>query len=206
MLKILNLLIFLSTTARAHEQLKTGDIVLLPLHCWVCSLIELEHETLFSHAGIIYRESQDSEPWVLESWGKTKKTLLSEFLARKQKGQSESYIRNKEISLLGPKKSIEFQSKLIKDFEEKFEHLEYDRDFLWDNKDENGREKLYCTEFITKILNPFLTQKIETYPMTFQKNRYYWDRYFNGKTPEGLKGNAPAHLERSSLFFELKEI
>lgn len=196
-------LFIVSSKSFAFPALKTGDIILLPLHCWVCSLIELEHDTIFSHAGIVYRNPQSEDLFVLESWGETKMTPIKEFLERTQKEQAPKYMRNKEIAQLGAKKYQEFKAGLINSFKKDFEHLEYDRDFLWDNKDKIGRDKLYCTEFITKILNPFLTQKIETYPMTFQKNRYYWDRYFNAQTPEGRPGNAPAHIERSPLFFEI---
>ncbi|MFP5387094.1 MAG: hypothetical protein ACLGHN_13520, partial [Bacteriovoracia bacterium] len=87
-----------------------------------------------------------------------------------------------------------------------FHGLEYDHDFLWNNLNENGYEKLYCSELITKLLQGFLGVEVGTRQMKFDKNREQWIRYFRGTPPDGKLGNSPAVFENSSLFFEVGEL
>ena len=68
-----------------RNQLKTGDVLLQPLHCWTCSLIEAQENSIYSHIGIYL--NADGEDYVLEAWHEVKLTPLDEYLARTQKGR-----------------------------------------------------------------------------------------------------------------------
>src|SRR5690606_21446587 len=87
-----------------------------------------------------------------------------------------------------------------------FHGLKYDHDFLWNNLDEEGYEKLYCSELITKLLRGFLGIEVGTRRMKFDRNRDQWIRYFHGNPPDGKIGNSPAVFEQSRLFYEVGEL
>lgn len=87
-----------------------------------------------------------------------------------------------------------------------FDGLKYDHDFIWNNFDENGNEKLYCSEMVTKFLSGFMNIELPMKRMTFDVNRDQWIRYFQGNPPDGKWGNAPADFEKSDLFYEVGEL
>jgi hypothetical protein len=82
---------------------------------------------------------------------------------------------------------------------------DYDAQFLWDNLGRDGREAYYCSELITKVLNPFLESPIETKPMNFSPYEEDWSRFLGTDIPQGLPGNSPADFERSELFVAVGE-
>jgi hypothetical protein len=87
-----------------------------------------------------------------------------------------------------------------------FDGLKYDHDFLWNNLDENGEEKLYCSEMVTKLLQGFMGIEVGTRRMKFDRNRDQWIRYFRGNPPDGKIGNSPAVFEHSELFYVVGEL
>lgn len=87
-----------------------------------------------------------------------------------------------------------------------FDGLKYDHDFIWNNLDEDGYEKLYCSELITKLYIGYLGIDVGTRRMKFDKNRDQWIRYFHGNPPDGKIGNSPAVFEHSPLFHEVGEL
>lgn len=195
-------LIFGSFCAKANFanklNLKTGDILLQPLHCWLCSLIEAQEESIYSHIGIVLKEKESIS--VLEAWGSVRKVNLKEFLSKTQKDQKvlvrRSLMLNDQIS------DINF-SRLFKD---EFAAHPYDVAFLWNNVDENGDEKFYCSELVKKMLDPFVSKNEAGKIMKFDINRKYWVRFFKGSPPDGEWGISPADFERSSLFETLGEL
>ena len=64
----------------ANLNLKTGDLLLQPLGCWSCFLIEEQEATKYSHMGVYL--NLDGQELVLEAYGEVKLTPLNNFLAR----------------------------------------------------------------------------------------------------------------------------
>ena len=179
----------------AHSiELKTGDILLQPLNCWSCSLIEAQEESIYSHMGV-YFKLDDSE-FVLEAAQTVRFTPLSEFLKKTERGQKILIKRFKSILFT--------QSDLVERALE-FEGLSYDEKFLWNNSDALG-EKLYCSELVFKLFDSFYTQKLPLKKMRYDVHREHWEKFFNGDVPDGLWGNSPADFEHSDLFRNVGEL
>jgi hypothetical protein len=172
-------------------KLKAGDIILQSNPCYLCSLIEAEEKSTYSHMGILVLFQGT---WsVLESWEKVKITSLEEFIARRRKETHSLIIRASQ-----PQQPLESNNLLMR-YTEKFLGLSYDPAFLWTNSDPIG-EKLYCSEFVLKFIQPYLAIQMKTKPMHFDINRDYWIRYFHGTPPDGQPGISPGDFERSPLF------
>ena len=182
----------LITKANAFN-LKSGDLILQSNSCYLCSLIEAEEKSPYSHMGILVMHQGSWK--VLESWGSARMSNLNEFLSRR-KVKSASLILRLKSNL---KRSSLSSNILISRFENEFSHLSYDENFLWNNKDQNG-EKLYCSEMVAKFLLPFLLNPIQTKSMHFNVNREYWIKYFHGNPPDGEPGLSPGDFEKSPLF------
>jgi uncharacterized protein YycO len=180
-LKLLILLAIFCGTLSAKQisvsELKAGDILLQPLHCWLCSLIEAQTNSPYSHIGILGADKK-----VYEAWGSVKATELNEFIAKTQKDE--------KIEVLRPVDKVDID-KMKEDFEILFEGNEYDRQFLWNNFDEQNREKLYCSELVAKLLN-LQGFKIQARPMVYDVHLDHWERYFRGPAPQGELGISPA--------------
>ena len=111
-------------------------------------------------------------------------------------------VRSKELSnkYVNKEDKISLNSFLLEYFEENYEGLEYDSEFLWNNYDKKGKEKLYCSEMITKLLNTKLESKMPTYPMTYDRAMDFWKTFFKTPIPEGKPGNNPGSFLKSGLF------
>ena len=167
--------------------LREGDILLQPLDCKLCTLIESEEGGPFSHMGLLVKPHKE---WmVLEAHGKVKLTPLSQFLKKTERGGQVLVKRLKEDFNLNFK---DYSSYLDKD---------YDPEFLWDNVDENGVEKYYCSELVTKVLDPLLQKPLMTKPMHFFD--LGWLEYFNGAPPIGERGNSPMDFYRDDRFWTM---
>lgn len=184
--------ISLLTEARAFH-LKNGDLILQPTACHLCSLIEAEEKSPYSHMGVLIKNGKQ---WsVLEAWGKVKITSLEDFLSRRKKNTKSLILRSKkEIST----QEMTAENLLFR-FSNHFEGLDYDPQFLWNNFSVDG-EKLYCSEFAAKFIQPYLINTIHTKPMHFEINREQWMKYFRGNPPDGAPGLSPGDFERSPLF------
>jgi hypothetical protein len=197
---ILSLL--LSFELLAKIELRVGDVLLQPLKCSACSLIEAEEETIYSHIGVVI--STGPEVLVAESFGKVRKISLREFNQKTEPGQKLKVLRFRNGDL-----SMDIQARselLIKVFQEEFEGLKYDHDFRWNNFDETGKEKFYCSELVSKLFQAVIGIETPIKRMHFQKNRDAWITYFRGNIPDDEWGNSPGDFERSDLFFALDEI
>ena len=172
-----------------------GDVLLLPLNCYSCRYIENETGAPYSHSGVLLKINNQ---WaVAQSLGKVKTFSVSEFLSMGRKGAKALHLRSK---FLGSSK------KMVSTYLKKYKGLAFDSSYRWDNFDEEGRELLYCSEFISKFLNQFLTKKIKPKAMDYSSNWEYWFNYFNGDVPQGEPGNSPADFFFSADFTHLRKI
>lgn len=187
-------------------ELRTGDIILVPLNCYVCNAIETETGVAYSHSVIVANTNADPRmQFVYEAWGIVKKTPLTDIFSRKQKNQSLFVVRPRQFTQDGSPSEQELQ----KVFNEEFNELPFDDEYLWTNSDEQGREKLYCSEFALKFINRFLREKISAAPMDFSRNWEFWNKYyaqFGMTPPSGQLGASPATLFNSTLVNKLGEL
>ncbi len=193
---------FLWTTGVwASPELKVGDILLQPLDCWSCSLIEDEEETIYSHMGIVV---SINPVMVADSRRKVEIQTLESFNFITQENQDLKVLRfhNEEIVAEFEKKSQSFLAL----FKSDFNGLAYDHDFRWNNFSEDGQQKLYCSEMVAKLLQAFLGIDPIVKRMHFSRNPEMWERYFKGNVPRGEWGNSPADFERSDSFMVVGEI
>jgi Permuted papain-like amidase enzyme, YaeF/YiiX, C92 family len=203
MLKItLSLLLALVSLSSHALELKVGDVLLKPMDCWSCSLIEAEEETIYSHMGIVIA----TKPSVIvaEALGNVRKVSLEAFLATTEKDQKISVRRlnnEKAVSYISAHQDI-----LLSLFKNDFESLSYDHEFRWNNLDENGKEKLYCSEFVGKFLFAFMGIEAPIKRMHFTQNRDQWEKYFHGNVPDNQWGNSPGDFERSEYFHPVGDL
>lgn len=176
-------LMFYSVNSFSLE-LKAGDILLQPLNCSVCKLIEKQENSIYSHMAVVLKVQKD-KVIVAHAWDKVKVQSLKEFNAITKKGSKLMVRRH-----VSKRKFDELYSLYMKHFD----GVEYDKEFLWDN------DKLYCSEFVYKLFNLVTDELTPPKKMRYDYARDYWSRYFNGKIPDGLDGNSPADFEKSKFF------
>ena len=182
---ILIVLALISSSVYAIE-LKKGDILLQPLHCWSCSLIEAQTKSIYSHIGVVVDDSQDI--LVAEAFITVRKVTLKEYMAKTQKGQ--------KIKVLRP---AFVPDNILKVFDSKYEGLKYDSAFLWDNLQE-GKELIYCSELVYKLFTDLNMHVPNVMPMKFDINREYWIKYFKGNVPDGKFGISPVAFDDDVLY------
>ncbi len=193
--------LFFSLNIWAGPELKVGDILLQPLDCWSCDLIEDEEQSIYSHMGVVI----SIEPTLIaDSRRKVEVQSLKDFNSITQNGQSIRVLRfrNEKIVDELEEKSEEF----LRLFMSEFDGLPYDHDFLWDNFHESGVQKLYCSEMVAKLFQAFLGIDPIIKRMHFSRNREVWERYFNGNVPVGKWGNSPADFEKSDKFYVVGDL
>ena len=131
---------------------------------------------------------------------------FDEFNKKTQKGQKLRHLRFKNPQVANYLSEVTQTLRLLLVFKNNYEGLKYDEKFLWDNVDENGKEKIYCSELVAKILNDIMEWNYPIKRMHFSRNVSEWDRYFSGNTPRDEWGNSPADFERSSEFVHLGDL
>lgn len=192
---------FLSLNALALEirQLQVGDVLLLSLNCYECRMIESETDSLFSHSGVVIVD----EYGVLrvgQALGSLHAATYADFIRNKTKGTYVHVYRPKEFLNLTVEQ-VDFMEGIMLDvFNERFKNAPFDSRFIWDNYNSKGEELLYCSEFIAKFLDMFLTQKTVPFPISYDKNLEYWTKLFKGDVPHGELGNSPASFSRDERF------
>lgn len=172
------------------DTLETGDVILLDLDCWSCSLIEDETQGPFSHSGLVFRN--DNSIHIGQSLGEVYLLEINSFLA----------LSNKKATVLRPRK---INAKHKKDLKElyftKYEGVVFDHDYTW------GDDSYYCSEFIYKILNDSLKfKKFSPKPMSYLRNWNLWTQYFGHTPPQGKMGISPNDFYRSSEFKIIGEL
>lgn len=190
-MKLLILLhLIFSVNLFAKTSLKTGDVLLQPLKCWTCSLIEAEEDSIFSHSGIVFVDEKE-KIWVMEAYvPHVRMVSFEEFNSKTEPGQ--------ELKILRLKEKVNIRSQAILNiFNTEFFGLPFDRAFRFDDS------KLYCSEFVLKILNRFLANPIPTKKMHFNQNRKHWETYFQGQVPDGEEGISPSDFMRNGYFDEV---
>ena len=188
------LLLLIFVYSESIQALETGDIILQPLKCWSCSLIEAQENSRFSHMGMAIVEN--GEVFVLEAYGKVQLKKLSDFLAKTQSDEKIQVRRFPHLSKAQKIKISELSRNLIGNA--------YDAEFLWDNFDQD-KEKLYCSELVYKILDQVIKlDDLEPKVMLFDINPELWDRFFKGETPRGHLGISPADFEHSLDFYDVE--
>jgi hypothetical protein len=187
----------LQASALSMDSLKSGDVVLISLPCHLCKIIEAEEGAPFSHMGVVLRYNHQIS--ILDAYHEVRELPILEFLNLRAPKSEPVILRAKA----GKNQRLEDLSyDLLMRFKLRFRGHTYDSEFLWDNQDEKG-EKLYCSEFIAKFLNPYLSAPIEPKSMHFRVSRDEWIRYFKGHPPDGKPGISPADFYRSPLFRNL---
>lgn len=192
--------LFVTFTASASVKLKVGDILLQPLDCWSCSLIEDEEQSIYSHMGIVIAINPVR---VADSRRKVETQSLAEFDSITEKGQKIRVLRFRNEALVA---HLEENAQELQElFSSEFEGLTYDKDFLWNNSDDKG-QKLYCSEMVAKLLQAFTGIDPIIKRMHFSRNYEQWVRYFKGQVPVGKWGNAPGDFEKSQLFYVVGDL
>ncbi len=180
-------------------ELKSGDILLQPLKCWGCTLIEEQENSKFSHIGIVIE--MDNKLWVAEALSQVRLVELANFQSRTQ---SDKKILVRRLRSL-PSSPAQFTVDLVQRYYQ-FHGNPYDRKFRWNNFI-NKREAIYCSELLYKMLKGLVAfTDLAPKPMTFDVNPELWDRYFNGNTPRGELGISPEDFALSYDFFDVGEL
>jgi len=205
MTKLLSLIaVLFSLVAQAQDPivLRPGDVLLQPLKCWACSLIEAEEETIYSHIGVVI--AVEPEVLVGEAFGTVRKIALAEFNTKTEPGQKLMVLRFRNDEL-----SADIQDTapaFLELFNQEFLGRKYDHDFRWNNFDEAGEQKYYCSELVSKLFQAFVGIDTPIKRMHFQQNRDSWTTYFRGNIPDNEWGNSPGDYERSELFYQVGEL
>lgn len=188
MKKMLFLLIAIISSSAHSIEFKTGDVLLLPLRCYLCKLIESETSSPYSHSAVIYRTPQ-GQLMVLQSLKNVHQLPLNDFLKMKDP--------TRPALVLRPKQLLSSSEEIKKIFDQDFLGAEFDYQDLWNNRDQLGREKYYCSEFVAKFLNRFIAHPIVGKPMNFDKNYSLWENVYDGHIPQGEWGISPQGLAES---------
>jgi hypothetical protein len=176
-------------------ELRTGDILLQPLSCWTCSLIEAQERSIYSHVGIVV--ATGPQVLVAESYSPhVEIKTFTDFSSKTERGQSIRVIRAKADISRYPLREL---------VEEKYLNLSYDAQFRINNFDQRG-EKIYCSELVYKMFEHFNIVQPQLKIMDFDINPDYWDRFFGFNTPRGELGISPADYERSDFFYTVGDV
>ncbi|MFP5458242.1 MAG: YiiX/YebB-like N1pC/P60 family cysteine hydrolase, partial [Bacteriovoracia bacterium] len=187
------ILMFSALNQALAASLRAGDVILQPLRCYSCSLIEQQEGSDYAHMGLVVKGGNN--PLIAESLGQVRVVSLAEFLAKGDPSRAHKILRPRERTTFRLLEAIA-----------PWLGAEFDRAFRWDNLGRDGREAFYCSELVTKLLNQFLETPMRPKPMDYSENFAGWSAYFNGDVPQGEPGISPADYERSDLFKPLGTI
>ncbi len=177
----------LSPALAGGPKLRVGDVLLQPMRCYLCGLIEAHEDSPFAHMGVVVRGGPT--PQIAESLGVVRVVSLESFLAKGDLSRA--------VVVRRPREDV---GEDLDELLTPWLGASYDDDFRWDNLGPDGREAFYCSELVTKLLNLRLRTPVPTKIMNYDRNRSLWERYFGGPAPDGLPGNSPGDFGRSPLF------
>lgn len=184
------ILILIATSSLFALKLKAGDILLQPLHCRLCNLIEAQTDSIYSHIGIVINDDSD----VAEAFIKVRKVNLSEFLSKTQK--------RLKVKVLRPKFLV---GNIENEYMNRFDNMSYDSEFLWDNYDDKG-ERIYCSELVYKLLALYSNDIPEPLPMKYDINTDLWYKFFKGNIPFNKLGISPGMFDDENRFELIGEL
>lgn len=182
------LLLIFSSSALAFE-LKPGDIILIELRCYSCSLIADETGSRFSHSAVVLGK-YEGETVVAQALGPVHALKLSKFLAQKQPESTALVMR--------PFAQLD-ANLLVNEFSANWLGRPFDKGYTWDD------EKLYCSEFVAKFLEVFLGPVFPPKPLDFSRNWDFWNRVMD-RVPQGEPGNSPGDFEHSENLMQVGEL
>ncbi len=178
---------FLLFISFSSFSLEIGDVILQPLHCRICSVIENETQSIYSHIGVVIKKNPIL---VAEAFQEVRVVSLQEFLSKTQRNQDVKVIRNPEFQYID-------KDQFLNDFYHHFFGLPYDSKFLWSNN------KLYCSELIYKLFKFYNISQPEPKIMSFSREKEFWEQYFEGNIPSRQLGISPASYDLSPYFKEV---
>ncbi len=197
---VLPLLFAYITLSLAHAlDLQNGDVLLISFNCYECRVIESETNSKFSHSGVVIKD-ENHQIRIGQSLGFVALYPLDQFLKNKTPGTNVSVYRPKEFLKLSVADKASLEERMLNIFNSTYKGAPFDEKYLWNNFDSKGRELLYCSEFIAKFLDHFLSTATVPYPLTYTKNEDYWKQYFKGAIPEGELGNSPSSFSHDDRF------
>ena len=193
---ILSSYILCVNSAFGSERLKfmPGDIILTPMNCYLCKVIEKTTNSIYSHLFIYLGKDKFAH-----SLSKVELIDLAGIKKLVDKSRPSMHLRHIDSKRFSG-------GHFLKVFMSYFKGLSYDKAFLWDNVDENGREKLYCSEFVAKFYAKAYNIKLDTLPMEYNEYREFWRGYFEGEIPDGLPGMTPSSFDKSEDFKIINKI
>lgn len=178
-----------------QSDLKVGDVLLISLNCMQCRYIESETGAPFSHSGIVLEIQPVLK--IGQALGTVHSIELNKFLKPITPKSKVVVVRSKEH------KTNENFVELNSLFNKHFLNLPFDSDYQWNNFDQQGREKIYCSELLLKLLNYILVDKLAPEILSYHKHYDYWFKVFKGNVPMNEWGNSPASFYRDSTHFEI---
>ena len=187
------------TFALTINDLQTGDVVLLSLKCIECRVIESETNSLFSHSGVVVIDEQGRKR-IAQSIGNVALFSYADFTGNITPGTYVHVYRPREFNKLSAQKMAMLEQSMLDTFNEKYKGAPFDSKYIWNNFNAKGVELLYCSEFIAKFLDNFLSLKTQLKVITYNKHYDYWTKYFKGIVPENELGNSPASFSRDHRF------
>lgn len=195
------LLLLLSSQSFAldRSELQTGDVVLLSLNCMECRMIESETDSAFSHSGVIVVDEAGVNR-VAQSLGRVDLVTFADFTKNITPKTGVAVYRPREFNSLNALQVQNLGKGMFDFFKSNFFGAPFDSKYEWNNYNSKGEELLYCSEFIAKFLDHFLSQKTTPTLISYVKNYAYWYRYFKGSVPENELGNSPASFSRDERF------
>lgn len=193
------ILIFMQVNAKPPVKLITGDIILLEMSCQHCQVISKSTESNYSHSGVVIVDEYNRVQ-VAHANGYVHFQALNDFLNLSKKS-SYKILRLHELEKMKSNRVNfnNFQERVRKDYLQYFDGKESDDTFRWNSYDHLGRPSYYCSEFITKLLNPYLNIKIPIAPMDFSENWDFWFKFFKADVPQGELGNSPSTFDSPNL-------
>ena len=187
------------TFALTVNDLQTGDVVLLSLNCWECRVIESETNSLFSHSGVVIRDKNKTIK-IAQSLGSVALFSYADFTRNITAGTWLHVYRPREFKKYSVQQRLILEQRMLNVFNKKYLGAPFDSKYIWDNYNSKGEELLYCSEFIAKFLDNFLTEKTITQVTSYNKHYDYWLKYFRGEVPVNELGNSPAAFSRDHRF------
>jgi len=186
--------VFFTSFEGKTEILKPGDILLAPMNCYLCKLIEGETNSSFSHLFVYISNGKFAH-----SLSKVEYIKFNEIINIVDKKRPMLLVRHNKTKFFDPIKIKEI-------FETDFLNLPYDKNFLWDNRNENNQEMLYCSELVLKLLNKSFNLGLLPVPMSYDRYLEQWENYFENDVPMGLPGVAPGFFENHPDFKQIRYI